>query len=560
MADIRRFFPFTRWRRPTADSLRRDAWAGFSVGLVLIPQAIAYATLAGMPPETGLYAALIPGIIGTLWGSSALLATGPVALTSLLVAGSLYPLAQAGSVQWVELAIWLSLYAGVIQFLLGAFSMGRVVNLVSQPVVTGFINAAAIIIIVSQLPALLGIPDPFGGGAAGLAARAPEILSSLSPMSLVGIAALAFLVLMKRYAPRFPALLLATVLGIGISWLIDYESLGGQVVGNVPAGLPSLSLLPGLDFGMHRDLLPAALIIALVSFTEAMSSCRILARRRRSRWDENQELIGQGLAKLGGAFCGAFPVSGSFSRSALNLYTGAVSGWSSMFAAACVLFCLLFLTDLIYYLPRPLLAAMIIVPVFSLIRLSAFRVLFSLSRDDGIVAIVTFSVTLLATPGIYWGVFAGVGVSMAAYLYRHVTPRIVEVSLHEDGALRDRRRFDLPPLADDVCAVRIDASLNFLTAPALEKFVSDRCAEDRSMRRLLLCFGAVNDLDASGVDVLESLQMLLRDLGIELYLCSIKKQIFDVLDRTSMLDRLGADHVFATDRDAVSALGGPPRA
>jgi SulP family sulfate permease len=550
---IARLLPFLRWPRPTLASLRSDAWAGISVGLVLVPQAIAYATLAGMPPQTGLYAALLPAVIGILWGSSALLAVGPVALTSLLVFGSLSSLAAPGTPDWVALAIWLSLYAGAIQALLGVFKLGRIAHLVSLPVVTGFINAAAVIIIISQLPALLGIDPSFAGVAAALKGST----FPWSPTTAAfGCAALLFLLSFKRFLPRLPGILIVTLAGIAASAAYDYAGHGGAIVGAIPSGLPPLALPSAIPFASHRELWPAALILAFISFTEAMSSCRVLARKKNEQWDENQELIGQGLAKIAGGFSGAFPVSGSFSRSALNLYAGATSAWSTLFSTLCVLLCLLFLTDFLYYLPRSVLAAMIMVPVFSLVDFPALRRLFTISRDDGMVGVVTFAVTLLSTPHLHWGVFSGVSLAMVAFLYRRGHPRIVEVSQHQDGTLRDRARFALAPLALDILAVRIDSALNFLTAAQLERFITERSHETLGIRRVLFCAGSVNDIDASGAETLDALRLALKSEGIELYISAVKKQVWDVLDKACFIEALGASHFFTTDNEAIAALRG----
>lgn len=552
--NIRRLFPFLNWPRPTAPSLKKDAWAGISVALVLIPQAIAYATLAGMPPQTGLYAALLPSVIGILWGSSALLAVGPVALTSFLVFGSLSPLASPGSAEWIALAIWLSLYAGVIQFLLGAFKLGGIAALVSQPVVTGFINAAAIIIIISQLPTLVGIPDLLSRNpidAVGRAFTDPELLFMTAAF---GGGALALLLGFRQFLPKFPAILVVTVCGIAASWALDFGSRGGVIAGHIASGIPPLATPPVLSFDHHQQLWPAALILALISFTEAMSSCRVLARKTREQWDENQELIGQGLAKVASGLSGAFPVSGSFSRSALNLYAGATSGWSTLFTVLCVLLSLLFLTDLIYYLPRSVLAAMVIVPVWGLLDSSAFRRVFAISRDDAAVAAITFVVTLISMPRVYWGVFAGIALTMVSFLYRRTHPRIIEIALHPDGTLRDRKRFDLPALAPDLIAVRMDDALNFLTGAKLERFVVEQCNRDRSIRRVLFSAGSINDIDASGLDTLESLLETLRAEGIDLYMSGVKKQVWDVLIAAGTATRLGSEHVFATDSEAIRML------
>jgi SulP family sulfate permease len=558
-ASFYRLLPFLAWRKPTLQSMKQDAWAGITVGLVLIPQAIAYATLAGMPPQTGLYAALLPSVIGILWGSSGLLSVGPVALTSLLVFGSLSPLAVPGSAQWVELAIWLSLYSGIIQLLLGMFKLGGISSLVSQPVITGFINAAGIIILLSQLPALIGVPSLYSADVSHTMSRFQNDADIVSLNAAFGISALLLLLVLKNKFPRFPGILAVTLLAIGISWAFDFASLGGAIVGHIPSGLPPLVSPPAISLDAHRNLLPAALILALISFTEAMSSCRVLAQKKQERWDENQELVGQGLAKIASGFSAAFPVSGSFSRSALNLYVGATSAWSTLFSVLCVLLCLLFFTDIVSYLPRSVLAAMIMVPVFSLLDFSAFRRFFAISTDDGTVAVVTFIVTLFSTPSIHWGVFAGITLTMVSYLYRRTHPRIIEVSIHPDGTLRDRKRFDLAPLAPDILAVRMDEALNFLTAATLERFVVARCSSDPQIRRVLLCASPLNDIDASGVAAVEALQTTLKSRGIDFYLSALKKQVWDVLENAGTTKNIEGNHIFWTDTEAVTALQAAPQ-
>ena len=552
---IKRLFPFLYWRRPTLATLRRDAWAGLSVGLVLIPQALAYATLAGMPPETGLYAALLPAVIGVLWGSSALLAVGPVALTSLLTFGSLAPLAAPGSAHWVVLAMWLALYAGMIQFAIGALRLGEIASLVSQPVVLGFINAAAIIIVVSQVPALMGITLTFS-------LAHPLVAVELTPAtvmtSILGVVSLLLLFMLKRVAPRLPGMLIVSALAIFVSWLTGYAVHGGAIVGPVAAGLLPLAVPPAISFVEHQSLWPAALVLALISFTEAMSSCRVLARKTGERWNVNQELIGQGLAKIASGFSGAFPVSGSFSRSALNLYAGAVSAWATLFSALCVLLSLFYLTGLIAYLPRAVLASMIILPVLSLIDFGALRRLIRLSKDDGAIAITTFAVTLVTAPRLQWGVFVGVGLSLLSFLYRRTHPRIIEVGIHEDETFRDRSRFTLPSISNELLAVRIDSALNFLTVSCFERFVTDRCSQNPGIKKVLFCAGSVNDIDASGIDMLIALQQALERDGIELYMCAVKKQVWEVMVRSPFVDALGIDRVFATDKQAMHVLRGVP--
>ncbi len=554
-----RLLPFLRWRRPSWASARRDAWAGLSVGLVLIPQAIAYASLAGMPPETGLYAALVPSVVGVLWGSSALLAVGPVALTSLLTFGSLSPLARPGTDEWVGLAIWLSIYAGLVQFVLGAFRLGRIANLVSQPVMIGFINAAAIIIVFTQIPGLLGIPDLSTTAIDGLIRKVTEMpTTALLPLAF-GCGSLLLLISLKRHFPALPGVLIVSAGGIALSFLSGYAS-HAPVVGSLQSGLPQLVLPPSISLASHQELWPAAIVLALISFTEAMSSCRVLARKTNEVWEENQELIGQGLAKVASGFSGAFPVSGSFSRSALNLYAGATSAWSTLVTALCVVICLLYLADALYFLPHSVLAALVIVPVLSLIDFRALRRLFAVSRLDGIIAIITFAVTLFSVPRLHWGIVAGVGLTMAVFLYKRTAPRIIEVGQHADGTLRDRSRFDLPPLATDVLAVRMDAALNFLTAGALEHFISDACDHNPQIKKVLLCCSGINDIDGTGIDYLERLHRTLKSDGIQLYFSAVKIQVWNMFERARIVGLIRDVHFFPTDAAAIAALQTGPQA
>lgn len=561
-----RLLPFLRWPRPTAGMLRRDAWAGLSVALVLIPQSLAYATLAGMPPVTGLYAALLPAVVGILWGASPLLAVGPVALTSLLSFATLQSLATPGSSEWVGLAIWLALYAGAMQFLLGALRLGVIANFVSYPVIAGFVNAAALSIMLSQLPALFGMPGAVDADAPQRLVAAwqtdPDLMAASAGL---GFGALALLFVLRRLVPRLPGVLVVCAGATAISAGLGFAAGGGDVIGMIPAGLPSLALPPPLALDQHRALLPAALIVALVSFTEAMSSCRALKQRSGGRWDENQELIGQGLAKIASGASGAFPVSGSFSRSALNVFSGAVSGWSTLFTAAGVVVFLLFFTGALYHLPRAVLGAVIVAPVLGLIDFGVFVRLWHTSRDDCIVALVSFVATLASVPQLHLGVLAGFLAAMVCFLYRRAHPRIVELGLHADGTLRDRIVHALPPLAADLLAVRMDASLSYVTAPHLERFVLDRVGADNGVRTVLLCVSAVNDLDATGVDMLRRLQRELTETGVALGLSAVKRQLRSVLDRAGLSAELGEAALFATDRDAIAMLapeaarGGGPR-
>jgi SulP family sulfate permease len=553
-ASLLRWLPFLAWPRPTSDTLVADARAGFTLGLILVPQAVAYAMLAGMPPITGLYAALIPPVISVLFGSCQLLGAGPVALTSMLVAGSLSGLAWAGSPRWVELAIWLSLIAGAIQILVGMLRLGMIVNFLPATVVGAFTQAAAVLIVLSQLPAMLGLD---GRAVADLyqSARYADIAFSVDWAGFAfGVGTLVFLLALKKYSKRMPVVLgAALVCGI-VSWLTGYGAKGGAVVGALPAGLPDFAVPAFLSWEDYRALLPAAAVIAIVSFVEALSSAKTISRSNRQRWDEDQEFIGQGLAKLTSAFSGAFPVSASFSRSALNLYVGARTGWSALFAFVCVLVSLLFLTPAIAHLPKAFLAAVIVVPVMNLVQPAFFVRLWRTSRPEAVIAVITAIATLISAPQLQWGVLVGFILSLSYFMYGRAHPRIIEVGVHEDGTLRDRARFALGALAPDVLAVRMDAALSFVTATPLEHFIMTRVRADPSIKRVLIYAGPINSIDTTGVDTLSYLVGNLREQGVEVYLAGLKKQVEDVLVASGAMAIIAPGNLFRTEREAIHSL------
>ncbi len=521
---------------------------------MLVPQAVAYAMLAGMPPITGLYAALIPPVVSVLWGSCQMLGAGPVALTSMLVAGSLTGMATVESPRWVELAIWLAIMAGAIQVAVGAARLGMVVNFLSGPVVGAFTQAAAVLILLSQLPAMLGL-DLHTLYEAVRSSQPLLVISSIDWIGLAfGVGTLIFLVALKQYSKRLPIVLAATVLCGFLSWLVGYGARGGSVVGTLPAGLPHFTMPALLSWEDYRSLLPAAAVIALVSFVEALSSAKTITRTTRQRWDEDQEFIGQGLAKLTSAFSGAFPVSASFSRSALNLFVGARTGWSALFAFICVLLSLLFLTPALAHLPRAFLAAVIVVPIANLIQPRFFIKLWRASRAEAVIALSTAIATLIAAPQLQWGVLAGFILALGYFLYHRAHPRIVEVAEHADGTLRDRSRFRLPAMAPDILAVRMDAALSFVTATPLERFIMGRCLANPQIKRVLIYAGPINSIDMTGVDTLIFLITGLREQGVDVYLAGVKKQVEEVMETTGIKNLLQPHHMFSTERDAIREL------
>ena len=535
-------------------TLKADLVAGITVSLVAIPQSLAYAQLAGVPAYYGLYAALIPTVVGALFGSSNQLSTGPVAMTSLLTAASIAPLAGHGSALFYSYAILLALISGLFQIAFGLFRVGVLLNFLSNPVLMGFINAAAIIIGLSQLPTLLGIP----------AAQSEHFLLDISRVLLhidtahalsigFGISAIFMLLGFKRFAPKLPGVLITVASLTWISYAIDYANLGGRVVGVVPQGLPTLSL-PPLDWHATVALLPASFVIALISFMEAMSSCKVIAIKTRQPWDENKELIGQGLAKVAAAFCQSMPVSGSFSRSALNLASDARTPLSSIISAVFVLLTLLFFTSLLFHLPKPVLAAIIMMAVINLINFQSVRNAWRASRDDGIAAMVTFIATLAFAPNIQNGILTGIILSLSLLLYRMMRPRIAVLGLHSDTTLRDAVRHNLPPLHPKLGAIRFDGALRFVNVSYFEDALLKLERENPEMECILVQSNGINEIDASGIEMLRNLLERFQKSGIKLTFSGLKKQVSDVMDRTGLTAKIGEENIYATDRMAIDKI------
>jgi SulP family sulfate permease len=427
-------------------------------------------------------------------------------------------------------------------------------SLVSHPVLMGFINAAALIIALSQLPALMGIPTRQTEHLLLDTWNVVSRMDLLHEMSLAfGVAAIALLLAFKRFAPRLPGLLIIVGLFTWVSYAMGFADRGGRVVGAIPTGLPSF-VVPQLGWEPLKALLPAALVVAVISFMEAMSSCKVIALKTRTPWSENQELIGQGLAKIAAAFCQSMPVSGSFSRSALNLACNARTGLSSLCAAAAVLLTLLFFTPYLYHLPKPVLAAMIMLAVLNLIDVGALRKAWLANKEDGFAGTATFLATLAFAPNIQNGILTGVIISLGAFIYGRMRPRVVVVSMHPDGMLRDVQRYKMPPLHPHIGALRFDASLYFANASFFEDAVLQLEREHREIRYILIAAQGINELDATGVEMLRNLSERLHESGVTLVLGGVKRQVLDVMQRTGLTADMGEENVFATDKAAIEGL------
>ncbi len=555
MPTLRRLLPFLSWPAQWREAgVRGDLTAGITVALVMIPQALAYAKLAGLPPHVGLYAALVPTVVAALFGSCGQLSTGPVALTGLLVGASILPLAGAAGSDVVGLALLLALLSGLIQLALGLLRLGWLLNLLSVPVLMGFVNAAGLIICLTQIPPLLGLAMPHSQRLVLDFARALGGASEFHLASVgFGLGSLGALVALKRLWPRLPGVPLVVALATALAAWSGFAASGGAVVGDVPSGLPALGL-PPLRLELIAALLPAAFVVAMVSFMEAASSAKLICGRTRQAWRQDQELVGQGLGKIAAAFTGGMPVSASFSRSALNYASEARTGLSSLVTAGFVLLALLYLTPLLWHLPKPVLAAIILQAVAGLIDLKVLVRAWRASRDDGASAAVTFLATLAFAPNIQNGIFTGLMLSLALLVYRGMRPRVALLGLHEDGTYRDRARFSLPHPHPELVILRFDSPLSFVTAATFEDAMLGAARAQHGVKIVLVSAAGINEIDATGLHTLAGLIERFAAQGQTIAFCGLKKQVIDAMERDGLWARVKAQASYRTEHQALDDL------
>jgi SulP family sulfate permease len=677
MNRILRFLPFLRWFPMPLDALRGDLIAGITVALILIPQSMAYATLAGLPVVYGLYASFLPVMVASMWGASRFLHTGPVALLSLMSAAAIEPLASRGSDEFIAFSLTLALMVGVMRLGLGAFRMGVLINLASHPVINGFTNAAALIIGLSLVNSFINVPMP----------RSDMFLRDLwhvlmqlplahLPTIAFGVGTLVLLSLLKRLLPKLPGVLVVVILGTVISAAVGFErttlvapervedaaaradfdryaalekmlnankraqgeisrkvatlaksdahdysleaealrlageelslkkqlygqrvavyrhglvaadgpdgkpvyrtaperswlathwrfagvkdgqfrlSGGGQVVGNIPAGLPGFAV-PAMDVGIVTGLLGTAFIMALIGFMEATSISRALAAKSREKLDPNQELIGQGLANIVGSFFQSYVVSGSFSRSAVAAKSGARSGFFAIVSALGVVLVMLFLTQYFYHLPQPVLAAIVMSAVFGLIDFKTLRHAWSVRRSDGVVGLLTFAATLLMAPQLASGVLVGVVLTILVFLHGVMQPRSEVLGRTKDGTLAGAASHDLPPISENYVVMRFDASLVFINSAFFEQAVMKAISQFPQAKAVLVIGDGINRVDATGEEKLRALTADLRMAGVALALSSLKKPVKEALIRAGLDEVMGAENLFPNKDLALKTL------
>jgi MFS superfamily sulfate permease-like transporter len=677
-------FPFLRWFPMTGSTIRADLMAGITVALVLVPQSMAYAQLAGLPVVYGLYASFVPVIVASLWGSSSQLHTGPVAMLSLMSAAALIPFASPGSATFIELSIMLALMVGVLRLGLGIFRLGSIVNLLSSPVIVGFTNAAALIIGLSQLSKVIGVPFPRTDNYLADLWRVLEQIPELHwPTLFFAIGAWLLIAGIRRTIPALPGVLLAVVLATLVSALVGYEnkvtvssaqiqdaqavatieafadtqarisditnriaelkreadaltdgvgmegvreaaelhaqsevlakelsllktanterrvdlhafhlvavngaetayypaneapanmeagdetwrfagvnadgvvlSAGGAVVGNIPEGLPSFSV-PTIQWDLILALLPAALVMALIGFMEATSISKAIASDTGERVDTSKELVGQGLANIAGSFFGSYTVSGSFSRSAVAARTGAKTGLFAIISAAAVVLVLLFFTAYLYHLPQAVLAVIVMMAVFSLIRVAPLVHAWKVDRIGASIGVITFFATLLMAPSIANGILLGVVLTVLHYLVRIMKPRSEIVSRKEDGTLGGIRAHNLKPISDSFVPVRFDGSLSFINVAYFEDMILEAKSEFPDAKAILVIGSGINEIDASGEEKVREVAERLRESGVTVYFSSLKHQVMKVLEAAGVVDEIGRDKFFSDKETALEAL------
>ncbi len=676
-------FPFLRWFPVTKDKIRSDLIAGITVALILVPQSMAYAQLAGLPVVYGLYASFIPVIIASMWGSSSQLHTGPVAMLSLMSAAALIPFATPGSASFIELSIMLALMVGVLRLILGVFRLGAIVNLLSSPVIVGFTNAAALIIGLSQLSKIIGVPFPRTDSYLADLWRVVTQIPDMHVLTLA-FALSAWLIIagLRRYRPSWPGILIVVVLTTMLSSLIGLEnketvspdqfhdkqtaallneysvtesrigqlitevadlrrqskeqerqgdfrkkfdllaeasvldhelsllksentrrlidihgiafrfaedtggqsvilsskqipdgftaeqdvwrfsgakdgnivlSAGGEVVGVVPQGLPSFQV-PHVDPGLLLALLPAALVMALIGFMEATSISKAIASTTGERVDASKELIGQGLANIAGSFFGSFTVSGSFSRSAVAAKAGAQTGLFAIISAATVVIVLLFFTPYLYHLPQAVLAVIVMMAVFGLIRIKPLTQAWKVDRFGAVIGIITFFATLIMAPSIANGILLGVVLTVVHFLIKTMQPRADIVSRKPDGTLGGIKAHKLEPISDKFVPVRFDGPLTFTNVAYFEDIILEAQREFPHARVILIIGSGINEIDASGEEKIRELNKRLDQLGVKLMFSGLKFQVVKLFIRSNLVEELGRESFFSSKETALRAL------
>ena len=552
---LQKIIPSLEWlQNYKREDLKGDLTAGLIVAIMLVPQGMAYAMLAGLPPVIGLYASTLPLIIYALFGSSRQLAVGPVAMMSLLVFAGVSPLAPPGSEKYVSLVLLLSLMVGVIQFALGLFRAGFIVNFFSHAVISGFTSAAAILILLSQLHHLFGIASPGGHSAMTVLTGVVQRMGGIHPTTLgIGLASIILLVIFKRKIPNFPAPIVVVVASTLVVYFFGLDQSGVKIVGHVPKGLPSFSI-PEWSVESLEVLFPAALTILFIGFMESISIAEWVAAREKYKIDSNRELVGLGLANVTASFFSAYPVTGGFSRTAVNYQAGAKTGLASFITAAIILLTLLFFTSFFYHLPHAVLAAIVAVAVAGLIDVKGARHLLNLKKMDGWTVILTFVATLVL--GSEKGIMMGVAFSLFVFIWRSSHPHTAELGyLEGEDVFRNIGRFPKAKTYPEALILRVDASLYFANMAFLEDFLRRRIVEKPDVKWVIMELSGVNDIDAVAVDRLSDIMDNYGERGIQFVFAGMKGPVRDLVSKAGWQEKYGKKCEYLSLQHALKGIG-----
>ncbi|MDP2497099.1 MAG: sulfate permease [Candidatus Palauibacterales bacterium] len=530
---------------------RGDLTAGLTVGVMLIPQGMAYAVLAGVAPIYGLFASLVPLLVYPVLGTSRHLAVGVTAISMLIVGASVGDLAQAGTPEYLTLAVLLAALVGALEIVMGLARLGFLANLISRPVIAGFSTAAALIIASSQLGNLLGLELGRSPRVHVLVADAVAHLGNLHLPSLaVGAGSIVGIVGLQRWRPRLPAELIVVAVATVLAWSLGLGESGVELVGDIPAGLPDFAV-PDLDPGSLRQLGSTAVTLALIQFMSVISLGRVFANRHRYTIDPNRELMAVGASNLLGSFFQSLPVSGSWSRTTVNEQAGARSALSNVAAAALIGLTLLFLTPLFGYVPMPALAGLIVVAAAGLVDLTELRYLYLARESDGWVALGTFLTTLVL--GIQEGILAGIVAATLVLLYRTTRPHVAELGhLRSTRSFRNPDRFAEAEPVEGLLVLRVEAGFSFLNARTLRNVILEKIREEgRDVRAVVIDGMSINYLDTTAVEALQDITNTLDGLGVDLHFAGLTGPIRDVIDDSGLGLWLGSDHFHIDPYHAV---------
>lgn len=548
-----RLFPFLRWKSlVTRENLYADFIAGLTGAVIVLPQGVAFALIAGLPPEYGLYTAIVTPIIAALFGSSHHLISGPTTAISIVVFATIQPFAEPGSPEFISLALTLTFIAGAYQFVLGLARMGALVNFISHSVVIGFTAGAAILIATSQLKHYLGIELPAGESFLHTWMALYDHLPQINWTS-VAVASVTLLIAMaiKRIKPRWPNMLFALIIGSLVSLLLDGAQNGVRLVGELPAHLPPLSH-PDFSLATLKMLAPGALAIAMLGLIEAVSIARSVAAKSEQHINGNQEFIGQGLSNLVGSFFSSYAGSGSFTRSGINYAAGARTPMAAIFAAALLAAIVLLIAPLTAYLPIPAMAAVILLVAYNLIDFHHIKVIRKTNRSDATVLVVTFVATLFVE--LEFAIYVGVLLSLGLYLSRTAKPRVYTVAPNPDDPRHSMAIRTGLPECPQLRIIRIDGSLFFGAVNHVAETFHLFEHRDPQRTHMLIIASGINFIDSAGLELLAQQARRLRKLGGNLYLCDVKEGLCEPIRNGGYLEAIGPENIFRLKSDAISEI------